>query len=183
MAKRLVTPKSKSRQSKKIPCTLKNLFQQADFISAVGEDEKICFKQGIYVKKNGWYGFFRREADNETSADLVQKIEQLSNQLFEQHDQCTDKEFRKLILLKLLDLHNTCIRLRDSTYSGKKKEFIAFNSVITSISVGLPDNIRENQGMTKIGVGLDDITPFSSPDVEKEGDEKEVEEREGESDN
>ena len=177
MAKRVSTPQSKSRQSKKIPCTLKNLFQQADFISAVGEDEKICFKQGIYVDKNGWYGYFRRRADSETSADLVQKIELLANQLFEQHDQCKDKDFRKLILLKLLDLHNTCIRLRDGTYSGKKKEFIAFNSVITSISVGLPDSIRENQGMAKIGVGLDDVTPFTSSTVEKEVmEEKEMEE-------
>jgi hypothetical protein len=162
MSKLISTPNSKTRQSKKIPCTLENLFQQADFISAVGDDEKICFKQGIYIKKGSWYGAFRRETDGESSADLAQKIKLLSNQLFEQYDLCADEEFSKLILLKLVELHNTCIRLRDGTYSGCRKEHIAFTSLITSISVGLPNNVRENQGMAKIGAGLSDITPFSS---------------------
>jgi len=146
---------------KKIPTTLENLFQEADFISLAGDNDKICFKDNKYVQKSSWLGSFMRMNSGETSGNLIRRIKDIQTQLFEQYTICTDEDFVNLILSKLIALRNACIRLRDTTYSGEKFLAVKFDSIIRSIEVGLPGRIKESQGIPKIGTNLYFETPFT----------------------
>lgn len=165
---KLGTPKV--RHTKTIPATLKNLFQQVDFINGVKEDEKICFKSSSYTSKSNWWANFWRGNDGESAADLLSRIDNIQVQLFEQYNICSDEDFANLILTKLVDLRTTCIKLRDGSYSAssRTKDRIAFNTLITAIGIGLPEHIRESQGIPKIGVELYTATPFNKTKQKEE---------------
>lgn len=144
-----------------ITSTLESLFQQADFINGCKANDKICFKSSMYINKDSWYGTCNRWLYSESSSDLIQKIKSLCSQLIEQLNIVVGEGFRDLILMKLVSLRGTCIRLRDSSYSGDTNTFIQFNTIITSIAISLPDEIRESQGIPKIGGDLHIPTPFT----------------------
>lgn len=157
-------------RTKKMPAILENLCQQADLIIGVGDHNKICFKRNAYVPKTSWLGYFQRRCDGDNPTDLIQRITKLKDQLFEQYAICQDQEFCDLILSVLLDLRGTCIRLRDTSYLGCVSATISFNSIIRSIDVGLPEEIRKRQGIPCIGFNLYNHTPFDNvvPVTEKE---------------
>lgn len=146
---------------KKIPTTLENLFQQADFISLADDNDKICFKDNKYIQKSSWIGSFMRRNSGESSGDLIRRIKDVQTQLFEQYTICTDEDFINLILSKLIALRNACIRFRDTTYSGETSPTVQFNSIIRAIEVGLPGKIKELHGILKIGTNLYFETPFT----------------------
>jgi hypothetical protein len=149
------------RKVRKITSTLENLFQRADFINNAKEDDKICFKTHIYVNKNSWYGAFIRHKDGETSEDTVRKISDVSKELSDQADMCIDTQFRDMILSKLIKLRTTCVMLRDSTYVGEMNFFTNINTIISRIEIGLPSDILESNGISKLGSDLHKITAFS----------------------
>ena len=155
-------------RTKKIPAILENLCQQADLIIGVGDNNKICFKRNIYVPKESWFGYFQRRLDGDNPTDLIQRITKLKDQFFEQLSICQDQEFCDLILSKILDLRCTCIRLRDTTYSGYVSSYISFNSIIRAIDVGLPEDIRKRQGIPSIGADLYNHTPFDAVTTKQE---------------
>lgn len=146
---------------KKIPTTLENLFQQADFVSSAGDDYKICFKDNKYIQKSSWLGSFIRMNSGESSGDLIRRIKDIQTQLFEQYSICTDGDFINLILSKLVAIRNACIRFRDTTYSGQTSPTVQFNSIIRSIEVGLPPRVKELHGIPRIGTNLYFETPFT----------------------
>ena len=158
---------TEQHRPKKIPTTLENLFQQADFISLAGDNDKVYFKEGKYVQKSSWIGSFMRRNSGESSGDLIRRIKDIQTQLFEQYSICTDEDFVNLILTKLIALRDACIRFRDTTYSGETSPTIQFNSIIRAIEVGLPSKIKETHGIPRIGINLYSETPFTPTQTEQ----------------
>lgn len=156
------SPDQTRKKTRKITNTLECLFQKVDFINGAKDNDKICFKDRYYVSKNSWIGAFLRANKNETYSDLIDRIKNVSKQLVEQYDICQDYNIATLILQKIVALRDTCVRLRDTTYSGKTPVYVLFNTVISSIDIGLPGGILKVNGIASPGGGFDSISPNKS---------------------
>lgn len=152
-----------SHSIKKIPPVLEGLCQKADLIIGVGANQKICFKTNGYVSKTNWLGWLQRRFYGEDTTDLLQRVKQLRDQLFEQYSMYADRQLCDLILVKLLDLREACLRLRDTTYDDHVSMFIGFNSIVRAIDVALPEDVRQRQGITSIGANLYASNPYLVP--------------------
>lgn len=158
---KISSPNIRVRAYKQIPATLETLFDQANFIIEVKENQRVFFKTNCIREKDDWWGWFLRNKNSETGTDLTGKIEHIKHQLFEQYAICNDDDIANLILEKLLGLRSACIRLRDTTYMDNAVVRGGLRRIITAIEVGLPEEIRIQQGIPRPGSDLFRLTPFS----------------------